>query len=124
MATGECIVYSVYVIVCTLSTYRNKKKKLKKKCSNEKKKKLFETIDNKLSFDEQYIYKTAKKLIALSRINCYMKQSLKRLSPFTISKTSTKKFNVIFEKSLQTILNDYESLFGSFHGAPSFVERL
>ena len=68
--------------------------------------------------------KQLKKLIALSRINCYMKQSLKRLSPFTISKTSTKKFNVIFEKSLQTILNDYESLFGSFHGAPSFVERL
>ena len=46
------------------------------------------TIDNKLSFDEHIIniYKTAnKKLIALSRINHYMKQNQKEILSSFIS---------------------------------------
>ena len=86
------------------------------------------TIDNKLSFDEHIIniYKTAnKKLIALSRINHYMKQNQKEiLSSFIIShfsycpliwmfcsKKSTKKINAVHERSLRIIRNDYESLY-------------
>ena len=65
-----------------------------------------------------------KKLSALSRINHYMKQNQKEmlLSFFIIShfsycpliwmfcsKKSTKKINAVHERSLQIILNDYES---------------
>ena len=82
------------------------------------------TIDNKLSFDEHIIIsKTAtKKLNALSRIYHYMKQNQKEiLSSFIshfsycplvwmfCSKKSTKKINDVHNRSLQIILNDYES---------------
>ena len=86
------------------------------------------TIDNKLSFDEHItICKTAnKKLNGLSRINHHVKQNQKEilLSSFIIShfsncpliwmfcsKKSTKKINVIHERSLRIIRNDYESLY-------------
>ena len=87
------------------------------------------TIDNKLSFDEHMINicKTANKnLNALSRINHYMKQNQKEilLSSFIIShfsycpliwmfcfKKSTKKINVVHERPLRIIRNDYESLY-------------
>ena len=90
-------------------------------------KRLYVTIDNKLSFDEHIINickTTYKKLSALSRINHYMKQNQKKIlwSSFIIShfryclliwvlcsEKSTKKINVVYESSLRIILNDYES---------------
>ena len=85
------------------------------------------TIDNKLSFDEHIINicKIAnEKLNAFGRINHYIKQNQKEIlltsliishfsyCPFIwifCSKKSTKKINAVHERSLQIILNDYES---------------
>ena len=81
-------------------------------------------ISYKLSFDKHISGKNLKKLIPLSRLNRYLKQNLKQLLffSFTISqfnyysfisifwsKTSTRKLNVVFERSLEFILNDYKS---------------
>ena len=76
------------------------------------------TIDNKLSFDENFINicKTAnKKLNALSIINHYMKQNQKEILPSFIishfsycsliwmfcSKKSTKRINAVHERSIR-----------------------
>ena len=83
------------------------------------------TIGNTLFFDKHInnICKTPnKKVSALCRINYYMKKNRKKMSYFMISyfsyclfiwmflpEKSSKKVNVLLERSLVIDLNDYES---------------
>lgn len=83
------------------------------------------TIGNTLFFDKHInnICKTPnKKLSALCRINYYMKKNRKKMSYFIISyfsyclfiwmflpEKSSKRVNVVLERSLGIDLNDYES---------------